>query len=95
MTDEQKPQDANEGTMGPSRSTAGLEMRPPPVAQMPQEAADAIARMVATVESPKAPDEMVWLNIYCAVANCFNSEKPQAVSWADEGLREFRKRFRL
>ena len=25
MTTEQKPQDANEGTMGPSRSTVGLE----------------------------------------------------------------------
>lgn len=95
MTNEQKPQDANEGTMGPSRSTAGLEMPRQSAPQMPQEAVDAMTRMAGSVENPKLPDEIVWMNIYCAVANCFNSEKPNAVAWADEGLREFRKRFRL
>ena len=93
--DEQKPQDADDGTLGPSRSTAGLEMPRQSAPQMPQEAVDAMTRMAGSVEKPKAPDEMVWLNIYCAVANCFNSEKSTAASWADEGLREFRKRFRL
>jgi len=62
---------------------------------MPQEAVDAMTRMARSVENPKFPDEIVWMNIYCAVANCFNSKKPDAVAWADEGLREFRKRFRL
>lgn len=78
-----------------SELSAGLEMRRQPPAQMPQKAVDAIAAMAATIEKPKTPDEAVWLNIYCAVANCFNSEKPQALAWADEGLQEFRKRFRL
>lgn len=93
--DEQKPQDANKGSIGQSASTGGLEMRRQPPEQMPQKAVDAIASMAATIEKPKTPDEAVWLSIYCAVANCFNSEKKAAVSWADEGLLEFRKRFRL
>ena len=93
MTEEQKPQDANEGTMGPSRSTAGLEMRYPP------EVIAAMTKMGEACEKsvPKreiVPDDSVWLSIYCAVANCFNSEKPQAIAWADEGLAEYRKRFR-
>ena len=86
---------SNEASSGTSALSAGLEMRRQPPAQMPQKAVDAIASMAATIEKPKTPDEAVWLSIYCAVANCFNSEKPQALAWADEGLREFRKRFRL
>ena len=39
------------------------------------------------------PDDIVWLNIYCAVANLFNSDKSQAVGWADNGLAEYKKRF--
>lgn len=95
MTDEQKPQDANETTMGPSRSTAGLERQYPP------ELLGAMVTMANACEKsipPKreiVPDDSVWLSIYCAVANCFNSEKPNAVAWADEGLAEYRKRFRL
>jgi len=85
----------NEASSGTSALDDGLEMRRQPPAQMPQKAVDAIASMAATIEKPKTPDEAVWLSIYCAVANCFNSEKPQALAWADEGLREFHKRFRL
>jgi len=85
----------NEASSGTSALDDGLEMRRQPPAPMPQKAVDAIASMAATIEKPKTPDEAVWLSIYCAVANCFNSEKPQALAWADEGLREFRKRFRL
>lgn len=85
-----------EGTSsGTSALDDMLEMRRLPPAQMQQEAVDAMTRMAATIEKPKTPDESVWLSIYCAVANCFNSEKATAASWADEGLREFRKRFRL
>jgi hypothetical protein len=64
-------------------------------ASAPQEAVDYMTRMAGSVENPKLPDEIVWMNIYCAVANLFNSNKPDAVAWADEGVREFRKRFRL
>ena len=85
----------NEASGGTSALDDGLEMRRQPPAQMPQEAVDAMTRMAGSVENPKLPDEIVWMNIYCAVANCFNSEKPTAVAWADEGVREFRKRFRL
>lgn len=85
----------NEASSGTSALDDGLEMRRQPPAQMPQEAVDAMTRMAGSVENPKLPDEIVWMNIYCAVANCFNSEKPQSLAWADEGLREFRKRFRL
>lgn len=78
-----------------SVSTAGLEMRYPP------EVIAAMTKMSEACEKsvpPKReiePDDSVWLSIYCAVANCFNSEKPNAVAWADEGLAEYRKRFRL
>lgn len=85
----------NEASSGTSALSAGLETPRQPAPQMPQEAVDAMTRMAGSVENPKLPDEIVWMNIYCAVANCFNSEKPNAVAWADEGLREFRKRFRL
>lgn len=63
--------------------------------QLQRELAESMARMSEAAEKPKLPDEAVWLNIYCAVANCFNSEKHNAVDWADVGLMEFRKRFRL
>lgn len=79
---------------GQSSSTAVLEMR------QPQEILDAMQKFVGAAEksavAPRrdvAPDDAVWLNIYCAVANCFNSEKHQAVAWADAGLAEFKKRF--
>lgn len=85
----------NEASSGTSVLDDVLEVRHQPPAQMPQKAVDAIASMAATIEEQKTPDEAVWLSIYCAVANCFNSEKPQALAWADEGLLEFRKRFRL
>jgi hypothetical protein len=80
---------------GESSLTDELEIRLQPPAQMPQKAVDAIASMAATIEKPKTPDEAVWLSIYCAVANCFNSDKAAAASWADDGLLQFRKRFRL
>ena len=86
---------SNEASSGTSALSAGLEMRYPP------EVIAAMTKMGEACEKsipPKreiVPDDSVWLSIYCAVANCFNSEKPNAVAWADEGLREFRKRFRL
>ena len=89
MTNENTPDSAA------SVLSAGLEMPRQPTPQMPQEAVDAMTRMAGSVENPKLPDEIVWMNIYCAVANCFNSDPGAAVSWADEGVREFRKRFRL
>ena len=75
-------------------SPAVLELR------QPQEMLGAIQKIVEAAEKSAvaqrrdvAPDDAVWLNIYCAVANCFNSKMPQAVEWADEGLAEFKKRF--
>lgn len=94
MSDE-KAQATGAPDSAASALSAGLEMPRQPAPQMPQEAVDAMTRMAGSVENPKLPDEIVWMNIYCAVANCFNSEKSTAVGWADEGVREFRKRFRL
>ena len=94
MSDE-KAQATGAPDSAASALSAWLEMPRQPAPQMPQEAVDAMTRMAGSVENPKLPDEIVWMNIYCAVANCFNSEKSTAASWADEGLREFRKRFRL
>ena len=83
-------------------SDAGRQSRPTTVLEMrqPQEMLNAMQKIAEAAEksavAPRrdiAPDDAVWLNIYCAVANCFNSEKCQAVSWADAGLAEFKKRF--
>lgn len=87
-------QTENNAAGGQSRSTVGLEMHHSP------EMLAAIEKTAAAAEkSAIAPrrevmsDDSVWLSIFCAVANCFNSERPAALKWADEGLAEFKKRF--
>jgi len=92
--DEQKQRDANEGTMGPSRSTVGLEMHHPPEMMAAFEKIAAAAEKSAVAPRREViPDDSVWLGIFCAVAGCFNSERSAALKWADEGLTEFKKRF--
>lgn len=90
----EQPQDDASAAVGQTRSPAVLELR------QPQEMLDAILKIAEAAEKSAvaqrrdvAPDDAVWLNIYCAVANCFNSKTHQAVEWADEGLAEFKKRF--
>jgi hypothetical protein len=88
------PNGETEATGGPSALSAGLEMRYPPEAlELLRKMADVAEKSALVTRREIAPDDAVWLNIYCAVANCFNSEKRNAVDWADEGLREFHKRF--
>ena len=90
---EQQQDDAS-AAGGQSRSTAVLEMRQPQeILNAMQKIAEAAEKSAVVPRRDVAPDDAVWLNIYCAVANCFNSEKHQAVAWADAGLAEFKKRF--
>jgi hypothetical protein len=65
-----------------------IEMRPPP------ELVEAMQKLVSPPRQEITQDDVVWLHIYCAVASCFNSERTNAVTWADAGLIEFKKRFR-
>lgn len=37
--------------------------------------------------------EQVWLNVFCAVASAFNSDKPAASRWADFAVDAFKDRF--
>lgn len=91
----EQQQDDVSAAGGQSRSTAVLEMRQQKeLLDAVQKMADAAEKSVVPLRREVAPDDVVWLNIYCSVANCFNSEKHQAVAWADAGLEEFKKRFR-
>lgn len=57
-----------------------------------QAALDKMAEAVTkSVNVP--PDHYVWLNIFCAVASCTNSDRATSLLWADNGLEEFRRRF--
>ena len=86
-----KVEDASSGT---SALSAGLGVQYPP------ELIGAMVTMAKACERsipPKreiVPDDAVWLSIYCAVASCPNSARGVATGWADEGLIEYRKRFR-
>ncbi len=84
----QNEQTENSADGGRSLSTVELEMR------QPKEVTEAIQKIAEATKTPQLQDEMVWMQIFCAVANCFNSERSVAIRWADEGLAEFRRRFR-
>ena len=87
---EQQQDDAS-AAGGQSRSTAVLEMRQPQeILNAMQKIAEAAEKSAVVPRRDVAPDDAVWLKIYCA---CFNSEKHHAVAWADAGLAEFKKRF--
>lgn len=55
--------------------------------------ADASEKAAAPHERDKLPDDVVWLNIFCASINVPNISKRDAAELADVGLREFKRRF--
>ena len=84
----------NSAACGQSRSTVGLEMHHPPEMLAAFEKMAAAAEKSAVAQRREVmPDDSVWLSIFCAVASCFNSERPAALKWANDGLAEFKKRF--
>lgn len=40
------------------------------------------------------PEEIVWLQAFCAVASAFNSSSDVSIQWADKCLTAFQVRFR-
>lgn len=74
-------------------SNAELRWQPQEMLDAMQKIAEASEKSAVAPRRDITPDDAVWLNIYCSVANCFNAEKHHAVEWADAGLAEFKKRF--
>ena len=67
------------------------------LAQMQRELLDAVKKLTEPSEPQKreiVPDDVVWLQIYCSVASSFNSEKYHALEWANNGLEEYKKKFK-
>lgn len=85
-------QDVTKDAEGQSRLNGGLEL-----AKMQRELLDAVNKLAESSVPQKreiVPDDVVWLQIYCSVASAFNSEKHQALAWANNGLEEYKKKFK-
>ncbi len=53
-----------------------------------------MAEAVTQFTSKILPDDVVWLQMFCALANRQHSDATTSVEWADYGLAEYTKRFK-